>query len=96
MLALVPEQENKDGPLTAEEVTALTERLQAGEYLDEYLLPRLFRRPREAELTYASKEPRGEILAQTMAVPLQTVKHFGAADENGWTNKLVFGDNLQV
>ena len=30
-----------------------------------------------------------------MAVPLQTLKRFGEPDR-GWTNKLVFGDNLQV
>jgi hypothetical protein len=30
-----------------------------------------------------------------MAVPLQTVKRFGEPS-GGWTNKLIFGDNLQV
>jgi len=88
--------ENSSGQLTAEELKAISERLAAGEYLDEQLLPRLFRRPREAELTYAAKASRGEILAETMGVPLQAVKRFGAPEENGWTNKLIFGDNLQV
>ena len=36
-----------------------------------------------------------DILANTMAVPLQPIKTFG---KNGkrWTNKLIFGDNLQA
>ena len=36
-----------------------------------------------------------EIIADTLAVPLQKVRTFGKNGE-GWHNKLVFGDNLQV
>lgn len=50
---------------------------------------------KEYELVYASKEREEDILADTMAVPLQPVKTFGT-NVNGWTNKLIFGDNLQV
>ena len=50
---------------------------------------------KEYELVYADKEREEDVLAETMAVPLQPVKTFG---ENGkdWTNKLIFGDNLQI
>jgi len=46
---------------------------------------------------YADKEREEDILADTMAVPLQPVKTFrNGQDGNGWTNMLIFGDNLQV
>ena len=50
---------------------------------------------KEYELVYAGKEREEDILADTMAVPLQPIKTFGV-NGNGWTNKLIFGDNLQV
>ncbi|MFO0794128.1 MAG: site-specific DNA-methyltransferase [Candidatus Brocadiaceae bacterium] len=50
---------------------------------------------REYELVYNGKESEEQILADTMAVPLQPVSTFG---QNGvdWHNKLIFGDNLQA
>ncbi|MDD5760740.1 MAG: site-specific DNA-methyltransferase [Candidatus Pacebacteria bacterium] len=53
---------------------------------------------KEYELIYSGKEREEDILAETMRVPLQPVKTFcnGAKLKNGWTNKLIFGDNLQV
>jgi len=50
---------------------------------------------REYELVYNGKEAEEQILADTMAVPLQEVSTFG---QNGidWHNKLIFGDNLQA
>jgi site-specific DNA-methyltransferase (adenine-specific)/adenine-specific DNA-methyltransferase len=50
---------------------------------------------REYELVYAEKEREEDILADTMAVPLQPIKTFGK-NGNRWINKLIFGDNLQV
>jgi len=50
---------------------------------------------KEYELVYASKEREEDILADTMAVPLQPIKTFGK-NGDGWTNKLIFGDNLQA
>lgn len=49
----------------------------------------------EYELVYADKEREEDIIAETMAVPLQPIKAFG---ENGadWHNMLIFGDNLQA
>ena len=74
---------------------AVSARLRAGDYLDEYLRPLLFRRAKEYELDYAVKAPKSRVLADTMAVPLQPLKRFGAPAE-GWSSLLVFGDNLQV
>lgn len=50
---------------------------------------------KEYELVYAGKERQEDILADTISVPLQPVKTFGK-NGNGWTNKLIFGDNLQA
>src|SRR3972149_5438763 len=50
---------------------------------------------REYELVYYGKEREEDILADTMAVPLQPVSTFGM-NGDGWHNMLVFGDNLQV
>lgn len=49
----------------------------------------------EYELVYAVKEREEDILAETMAVPLQPVKTFGG-NGNDWRNMLIFGDNLQA
>jgi DNA modification methylase len=50
---------------------------------------------REYELVYHGKEREEDILAETMAVPLQPVSTFGK-NGNGWHNMLIFGDNLQA
>ena len=50
---------------------------------------------REYELVYHGKEREEDILADTMAVPLQPASTFGKNGE-GWHNKLIFGDNLQA
>ena len=50
---------------------------------------------KEYELVYAGKERQEDILADTISVPLQPVKTF-STNGNGWTNKLIFGDNLQA
>lgn len=49
----------------------------------------------EYELIYAGKEREEDIIAETMAVPLQPIRAFGG---NGlhWHNMLIFGDNLQA
>jgi len=57
----------------------------------------LFNVKKEYELIYAGKEREVDILADTMAVPLQKVKTFqNGANGHDWKNMLVFGDNLQV
>jgi len=49
----------------------------------------------EYELVYAGKEREEDILAETMAVPLQPIRTFGGKG-NDWNNMLIFGDNLQA
>ena len=50
---------------------------------------------RECELVYHGKERAEDILADTLAVPLQPVRTFGAHG-GAWHNMLIFGDNLQA
>lgn len=72
------------------------EKLQHGEDLPvewaRFLFPP---EKREYELVYHGKEREEDILANTLAVPLQAVRTFGK-NGNGWHNMLIFGDNLQV
>jgi len=49
----------------------------------------------EYELVYADKRREEDIIADTMAVPLQAVRAFNN-DFDGWHNRLIFGDNLQA
>ena len=58
--------------------------------------PVLFPNKKEAELTYAGKAREEDILAETMAVPLQPQRAFGGNGDGEWVNKLIFGDNLQA
>lgn len=51
---------------------------------------------KEYELTYFGKESAQSIISQTFAAPIQLDRSFGDADEQGWINKIIFGDNLQV
>lgn len=52
---------------------------------------------REYELSYHGKQTAEAILANVDPVPLQEVSNFNTpADYEGWQNKLIFGDNLQV
>jgi site-specific DNA-methyltransferase (adenine-specific)/adenine-specific DNA-methyltransferase len=82
--------------LSEAEVEFISRCLKEGRPLPDsyrYIIP--FETKKEYELTYADKEREEDILADTMMVPLQPVKTFGN-NGNGWTNKLIFGDNLQV
>lgn len=49
----------------------------------------------EYELVYAGKQREEDILANTMAVPLQPARTFGDT-QAPWMNRLIFGDNLQA
>ena len=53
---------------------------------------------KEYELTYAGKVREEDIIADTLAAPLQEVRTFNSDNkfDDGWTNKLIFGDNLMV
>jgi hypothetical protein len=81
--------------LTEEQIEEVTRLLRAGRRLPPHLFPNLFEVPREYELSYRGKARRVDVLADTMAVPLQPVRTFGEA-QDGWSNMLILGDNLQV
>lgn len=81
--------------LTEEQIEQIASRLRAGKALPPYLLPHLFEQPREYELAYAGKMRRVDVIAETMALPLQPAKSFGPQSDS-WSNKLILGDNLQV
>lgn len=69
--------------------------LQNGSDLPEEYKHRLFPPDKfEMELKYGGKERAEDILADTMAVPLQPIRSFGQCED--WSNMLVFGDNLQA
>ena len=71
-------------------------RLQQGEELSPEWARILFPpEKREYELVYHGKEREEDIIANTLAVPLQKVRTFGK-NGDGWHNRLIFGDNLQV
>lgn len=82
--------------LSEEQIQQITSRLREGKALPPYLLPHLFERPREYEIAYAGKMRRADVLAETMALPLQREKTVGAEASNEWSNMLILGDNLQV
>jgi len=74
----------------------IIEILSSGEYLPSEWSRILFPpEKREYELIYHGKDREEDVIANTLAVPLQPVRTF---NKNGveWHNKLIFGDNLQV
>jgi 16S rRNA G966 N2-methylase RsmD len=82
--------------VTPEQRDHVIELLRAGHELDPEWHRILFPPgKREYELVYAGKEREEDILADTMAVPLQPVRTFGRNGDD-WHNMLIFGDNLQV
>lgn len=82
--------------MNEEQRQELIRRLQQGEDLSPEWARILFPpEKREYELVYHGKEREEDIIANTLAVPLQKVRTFGKNGED-WHNKLIFGDNLQV
>jgi hypothetical protein len=91
------EAEGFRGGLTDEQLEQVVATLRAGRPLPPYLFPHLFEAPKEYELSYAGKARLADVLAETLAVPLQAVKRFGGdGADTHWTNLLILGDNLQV
>lgn len=95
---------NAAGESTAKSLTLITSdqreeiirRLQKGEELSSEWARVLFPpEKREYELLYYGKAREEDILADTLAVPLQKARTFGP-NGTSWHNMLVFGDNLQV
>src|SRR4051794_37565408 len=81
--------------MSEEQIDQVSRLLRAGRRLPPHLFPHLFEVPREYELSYRGKARRVDVLAETMAMPLQPVRTFGQPPD-GWSNMLVLGDNLQV
>jgi len=82
--------------LGEEELNAIIGLLKEGKSLPEQYRWLLFEGKQETELIYAGKTREVDVLAETMAVPLQKVKVFGNVSNNEWHNMLIFGDNLQI
>lgn len=97
--------------LSEQEIERIVSLLKEGKPLPEDYKNILFGTKKEYELIYADKDREEDILADTMAVPLQKVKTFRNGDGTvpdlrsearrigtvpDWTNMLTFGDNLQV
>ena len=83
--------------LTDEEIVKIEGFLRAGKHLPEDYYAQLFDVKKEYELIYKGKEREEDILADTWAMPFQPVKTFrNGKGDGGWTNKLIFGDNLQA
>ncbi len=75
--------------------------LQEGQDIPEKYQDVLFaseQKQKEYELTYDGKAREEDIIADTLAAPLQEVRTFNTDNkfEDGWTNKLIFGDNLMA
>lgn len=82
--------------MTEEQRLELVRLLQQGEELSPEWARIIFPpEKREYELVYHGKEREEDVLANTLAVPLQRVRTYGKAGD-GWRNMLIFGDNLQV
>ena len=83
--------------MTPEQKQELVRLLEAGEEISPEWARILFPpEKREYELVYHGKDREEDIIADTLAVPLQPIRTFGKNDGNTWQNMLIFGDNLQV
>lgn len=83
--------------MTPEQRQELLRLLEAGEEISPEWARVLFPpERREYELVYHGKDREEDIIADTLAVPLQPVRTFGNNGGNGWRNMLIFGDNLQA
>lgn len=82
--------------ITSEQRKEIIRLLERGEELSPEWARILFPpEKREYELVYHGKEREEDIIANTLAVPLQKVRMFGS-NGTGWHNMLIFGDNLQA
>lgn len=97
--ALGEDQDSDGEPLTQRfseaQVQEIATYLRSGRRLPAHLFPHLFEAPKEYELAYAGKSRRVDVLAETMAVPLQPARTFGEPSGD-WSDMLILGDNLQV
>lgn len=78
------------------QINTIMELLKEGKPIPEEYRWLLFEGKQETELIYAGKTREVDVIAETLAVPLQKVKVFGKTNDNEWHNMLIFGDNLQI
>ncbi len=82
--------------MNEEQRQEIIRRLQQGEELSPEWARILFPpEKREYELVYHGKERKEDIIANTLAIPLQKIRTFGKNDGES-VNRLIFGDNIQV
>jgi len=48
------------------------------------------------ELFYNNKEDKNKIITNLLSVSLRTIEELGQSRLDGWSNMLIFGDNLSV
>lgn len=102
VIGTFPERTTELLELTPEVRLQIIDLLEHGESLDSSYRDLLFpSRHQECRLEYAGKMRDEDILANTMAVPLQPIRTFlnNNSSMNGnttWNNMLIFGDNLQA
>lgn len=88
----------RETQMTPEQRSALIDILAKGEDISHEWSRILFPpERREYELVYSGKARDEEIIAETIAVPIQCVRTFGTPDASSEAeNLLIFGDNLQT
>ena len=83
--------------LPEDQIERITSLLKEGKPIPEDYKTVLFETKKEYELVYADKAREDDVLADTMAVPLQLVKTFQTGNTGvDWNNMLIFGNNLQA
>jgi hypothetical protein len=71
--------------LNDDQIEEIATLLRAGRRLPPHLFPHLFEAPRECQLAYRGKARAIDVIADTMAVPLQPVRTFGDRYRTGRT-----------
>ena len=85
--------------LSKNDINFLIDCLKNGKGIPEVYKSAIFpTEQKEYELTYAGKTREEDIIADTLAAPLQEVRTFNSDNkfDGGWINKLIFGDNLMA
>lgn len=90
---------SKIPPLSEDEILRIVDLLKRWEPIPAHYLERVEPKKvvkQEYSLDYACKEREEDIIAETWSVPFQTAKIFWNVNNDEWSNKLIFWDNLQV
>lgn len=91
--------------LTTQEKDLIIKLLQDGHEIPHYYKTKIFpnedkyvRLTKEYKVTYDGKSSKAEVLTDTLPAPLQEARVFNEDNQpqDGWRNKLIFGDNLMA